>query len=114
MLVPCELVRYESEPTGVVWAPSVVLRPLPFQHGQFLMGPSQFMLQMVNHLHHFSSTWVVVIPPTTVHVPHIERPYITDVLALRPIAGQNLARNKRYIAGCGSINCHVVARTERV
>ena len=80
VLIPCEFVRYESESARVVCVASGIVRPVSFQHSQFLMGPSQFVLQMVNHLHHFSSTWVVMAP-TIAHVSHNERLYITDVSA---------------------------------
>ena len=95
MLVPCELVRNESESTRAVCVASEILRPLIFQHSQFLVGPSQFVLQMVNHLHHFSSTWVVVMAPPTVHVSQIERPYITDVLVSKSNRRSQCFRTKR-------------------
>ena len=73
----------------------IVLMPLSPQHGDFMIGPSQFVLQMVNHLHHFSSTWVVVMAPTTAHVSHNERPYITDVSASNINRRSQFVRTKR-------------------
>ena len=95
VLIPCEFVRYESESTRVVCVASGIVRPLAFQHSQFLMSTTQFVLQMVNHFHHFSSTWVVVMAPTTAHVSHNERPYITDVSASNINRRSQVVRTKR-------------------
>jgi hypothetical protein len=56
------------------------LLSLPTQHCQFLVGSSQFTLQMLNQLPHFCRIRVVFLPPATAHNYKKRWLYITDVL----------------------------------